>query len=388
VRDRDPAQSQEVAGVSNDRNSGRGIRYHVTFENDGSVDEKLLPSSFRQQLLSNLDAAISNWGLYFDSKSATLEIGLEYISNSEAGRFFGGGLLLTGMPIAVDEYKNSICEYAATRKLRTGKEIPPAAYPASFPKGYPTCTSLSGQKSPCDIWIGVNVPYLVANYWIDPAPNVWNTPMFERSAKSNGMPKDRLDLIMPLAHELIHSFGVNGKFDNSWIRPSKQLKALSFPSNSVISVYDKMVMSASRILNNKPMLTFDGFRTRKLLGGILPITYFSIDHRETDVIRIGRASKLTGSPKTLWYDFKVFNYISQNVYHYGRFGGDVSEVLDDEPNASFYGLGAGVWVHPPLGGDLLPVVQPPHGLVHVTELDGAIILDLIEYANQHSREPR
>jgi hypothetical protein len=188
---------------------------------------------------------------------------------------------------------------------------------------YKLRTGRSLDRRKPDIVIEIEPNFMRANYWMDPRP----------SLRVDEVPPGKIDLVTVLAHELGHGMGFEG---------FRSLQTGEPPADGGLSLFDRFV-------DLKGAPTFRGSKTVAAYGRPLPLTFFASHHR-VQLEHKGHTYRANASP-------------SQNIYHYGRFWPD----QPDEPESSFRGLMAGVWVRPPDGRGLRIRVGP---------LDAAILGDL------------
>lgn len=236
----------------------------------------------RDGVISNIDAAMDDWGKWITSKG-TIRIHVEVTNDTSAssGRF-GGTSTTNRFDTDWNGYK--LFEDASIYKMRTGKEV---------------------KNSRSEITVYVNPTFMRQAYWIDPKPQERTTPV----------PLGKVDLVTVFAHEIGHGFGINGflKVSDGSVRPSMAL-----------TPYDKFILDTSMLGENN--VYFKGPLTRKANGDKdLPIFFVTADGQEV-VEHNGHA-------------YICNKTSSQNLFHYGHF--ETSSPSDDKV---FFGLMSGSWL--------------------------------------------
>lgn len=260
--------------------------------------EKLLTPSEHSLLLDNLDAAIKDWGRYIYGKTP-LRIELRIASKTSGGRFDAASRKYVFLK---KENELNVYEELAAYKLRTGLDPDPKL---------------------CDLYININLPFMREHYWLDPKPNERTIPV----------PIDKTDVVTALAHELGHTFGINGILNRNTGK---------IESHQNVSNFDLLIANAT-----SGFPTFNGMMAKKQNGESVPLTFFlkdSLGHK----FSIGETNYYTSFTR------------SQNLYHIGRYASE------KESFQTLQSLMSGAWLY-----------HNKEGLrIRVSELDAAILGDL------------
>lgn len=260
--------------------------------------EKLLTPSEHSLLLANLDAAIKDWERYIYGK-APLRIELRIASKTTGGRFDAASRTYVFLR---KENELNVYEELAAYKLRTGLDPDPKL---------------------CDLYININLPFMRQHYWLDPKPNERTIPV----------PKDKTDVVTALAHELGHTFGINGILNRNTGK---------IESHKNVSNFDLLIAHA-----DSGFPAFNGMMTKKQYGESLPLTFFIKDS-------FGHKFNIAG------IDYYTSFTRSQNLYHIGRYASE------KESLKTLQSLMSGAWLY-----------HNKEGLrIRVSEVDAAILGDL------------
>lgn len=272
----------------------RSLNYSVEI----SDPEKLLLPSERSLLLANLDAAIKDWERYIYGKTS-LRIELRIASKTTGGRFDAASRTYVFLK---KENGLNVYEELAAYKLRTGLDPDPKL---------------------CDLYININLPFMRQHYWLDPKPNERTIPV----------PKDKTDVVTAFAHELGHTFGINGILN----RDTGKIE-----SHKNVSNFDLLIVNAA-----SGFPTFNGTISKNQNGANIPLTFFTKDS-------FGHKFNING------IDYYTSFTRSQNLYHMGRYASD------KESFNTLQSLMSGAWLY-----------QNTEGLrIRVSKLDAAILGDL------------
>lgn len=152
------------------------VKYQDNSKGDFASQGWLDPESLFQR---NVRAALRLWSARLQA-DVTFDLLVEASNSTQVLRAGGSGTYGHFLGQTADGHK--LWEHGTLSRIRTGSN-PGNNVSHSY-----------------DVWIGLDVDFLLNNYWIDPEP----------ATRLSTAPTDRTDLIWILMHELGHALGMDG----------------------------------------------------------------------------------------------------------------------------------------------------------------------------------
>lgn len=194
----------------------------------------------------NVHAALRLWGARIQTDEV-LEVIVEAADGVRVLRAGGSGTLGYMLEQRPDGHR--VWEHGALSRIRTGTNPNQAGY---------------------DLWVGFDVAFLLANYWIDPQPE---TRLLEAAS-------DKTDLIWIIMHELGHAFGVDG-----FRSRTPDTAGYGKLRDNDMSIFDSLsrLAGSGEIADTSGTprpLTFTGTAASALLGGPVPLFHTREDDEQ------------------------------------------------------------------------------------------------------------
>ncbi len=204
----------------------------------------------------NVQAALRLWGARLNT-DVVLRVNVEASNSSQVLRAGGSGPLGHFLEQRPDGHK--VWEHSALSRIRTGTNPNTKDY---------------------ELWVGFDVAFLLANYWIDPEPE---TRLLEA-------PTNKTDLVWIIMHELGHAFGFDG-----FRSRGPNTVGYGKLTNNDMSIFDSFSQLAGNgaiadASGNPTPLRFTGPTAAALLGEQVPLFHAREDDdtwRPTNFYHLG-----------------------------------------------------------------------------------------------------